>query len=276
MPKITSVNPHPYLDNKILNSDQKDSLIRFVNLRKQLHQFVDQFKGTYAVFFEYLPTGVTIGINEKNVFPPASLVKVPLAMAFYNGVEDRGINENKIITIQNKDLDNKFGTLWEKGPGYKISLKDVVKIMLQESDNTAYNIMANNIEDRDFADIYNGLDLEYDEKGKFIITAKGYSSILASLYFSAILNYAHSNMLLDYLAHTNFNDQLVAGIPKNIKVSHKIGANDALGIYQDCGIVYLPKRPYILCMISSSSHEEATQRMVNTSKMVYDYISSVP
>ena len=65
---------------------------------------------------------------------------------------------------------------------------------------------------------------------------------------------------------------LPSGVPKNIQVAHKIGLVTKQ-IYEDCGIVYVPQRPYILCMVSKSDATVAQQRMHALSKIVYDYVS---
>ncbi|MBP7007110.1 MAG: serine hydrolase, partial [Candidatus Pacebacteria bacterium] len=112
-----------------------------------------------------------------------------------------------------------------------------------------------------------------------ILTPKNYSSILKALYFSAVLGKESSSEILSYLANSKFNDKLVAGIPPDITVAHKIGdfidKETGEKAYMDCGIVYLPRRPYVLCMVSEGDEIIARQRMSNLSKKIYEYISKV-
>jgi hypothetical protein len=54
-----------------------------------------------------------------------------------------------------------------------------------------------------------------------------------------------------------YNDGLKAGIPANIELAHKFGERGIIGMngreqkqLHDCGIIYYPKHPYILCIMT--------------------------
>jgi hypothetical protein len=74
-----------------------------------------------------------------------------------------------------------------------------------------------------------------------------------------------------------YNDRLVAGVSKEVKVAHKVGIykDPATGhqVHSDCGIVYAAKRPYILCIMSEAEIGQSTKHMQAISKIVYDYVS---
>ena len=261
------------LSTQIQTESENDLLVRFIDLRQKLRDYVTPFGDNFSFYFEYLPTGENIGVNDRVEFDPASLLKVPLAIAYYNNIEDSGTSLNQIATIQQQDIDNRFGDLWKKGVGAQLSLDDVVKIMLTDSDNTAALILTRYVPEKAYEDVYNGLDITYVGDKKFKITTKGYSSILKSLYYSSIVNMQHSQLILSYLTNSDFNSMLVAGVPSNVTVAHKIGVIDNTDNH-DCGIVYIPKRPYILCMFSKANTADSSDRMKAVSKIVYDYVSS--
>src|SRR3989344_3795689 len=81
----------PYLAPRILIDDPTDTLINFLPLRKELREMTKNFEDSFALYFEYLPTGTSIGINEKNEFSAASLIKVPIVMAYFHQKERLGI-----------------------------------------------------------------------------------------------------------------------------------------------------------------------------------------
>ncbi len=239
-------------------------------LRQKYMPYGDNF----SLYFEYLPTGVSITINEKKEFSPASLIKVPLAIAYYNHLEDDHITKDSVVSVSPEDLDPLYGSLWKKGAGYQLPLSQFVKIMLVESDNTAMKVLSRYVPSQAYEDLYNGLDLSFEDGNKFIVTAKSYVSILKSLYYSAILSKKDSQLLLNYLAHATDNDLLPSGVPNNVTVAHKIGINQKENIYQDCGIIYLPHRPYALCVIVHSDKESARNTISEASKTIYNYVST--
>lgn len=271
---------YPNLSKRVLQEYPIDILINFLDLRTQLRSEVAPYGNTFGFYFEYLPTGTTIGVNEKSEFHAASLFKVPVVMAYYRLKERLQIKNDPEIEIREEHIDNDFGTLYQKGVGHKIKMSEVIRLALEESDNTAARVVATNVQEADFNAVYSGIDIELqtDEDGA-IMTAKNYSSILKALYFSAVLNKDSSNEILEYLSKSEFNDKLTAGVDPSIKVAHKIG--DFVDIetgqkaYMDCGIVYYPRRPYLLCMVSRTDEETASVRMENLSEVVYKYISSI-
>ena len=273
---------YPLLATRILYENPVDVLINFLSLRGDLTNETAPWGDTFGIYFEYLPTGTSININGANQFHAASLFKTPVVMAYYHTRERLHETDDPVATLQPQDLDNQFGDLWKKGAGYKIRLSDAVRLALEESDNTAAKVLVRYIGTVDFEAVYQGLDINLDvDKQGAVLTPKSYSSILKALYFSSVLNKEDSQTILNYLANTSFPDKLAAGVPDNVTVAHKIGDfnindNDPTDdYYSDCGIVYVPRRPYLLCMISRTDEQTARVRMQDISKIIYDYISSI-
>lgn len=268
------IEKYPFVARRVLLTGWNNDVINsFLPLRSKLHQEIDPYADSFAMYFEYLPTGVSIGIHEDIEFTAASLLKVPVVMAYYYKKERLGIKEDETVKIKKKSLNDRFGDLYKKGEGAAINLKEAVKLTLQKSDNTASLVIADQISDDDFRYVYEGLDIPLALEGDSpIITAQQYISVFKSLYFASILNLDDSQEILRLLTHTEFNNMLPKGVPKDIPVSHKIGLIDD-EIYQDCGIVFVPNRPYALCMISKSDKPTAQKRMYTISKLIYKYLS---
>jgi beta-lactamase class A len=243
---------YPLLSKRILNEFPQDILINFLDLRTALHNQVSPYGDNFGFYFEYLPTGTSIGINANSAFHAASLFKVPVIMAYYYGRERLNLHDDPTLTIMPNQIDKQFGSLWRRGAGTKIKASEAVELTLVESDNTAAKAIVPYVNQADFNAVYEGLDvnLQTDNEGA-LISAKNYSSILKALYFSSLLNRQDSEEILDLLTKSKFQDKIVAGIPQDVLVAHKIGDfNDDKGQqgYRDCGIVYVPRRPYVLCM----------------------------
>lgn len=269
-----SARNFPYLSPRIFAEQQNDILINFLPLRKSLRTLVEGYGDSFNVYFEYLPTGTSIGVREKDEFQAASLIKVPVVMAYFHQMERQGFAVDSTVTLEEKDIDKTSGDLWTTGVGSRHTFNEVVKKALVDSDNTAAMMLINRVSEDDFDEVYAGLDIEMKKEEKqVIISAKQYSSILKSLYFSSLLSKINSQYILDLLTTTKFTDKLPAGVPNSVRVAHKIGIlKDER--YQDCGIVYVPKRPYIVCMISKSNDALATIRMQAVSRLIYEYVSS--
>lgn len=275
-PVTNNASLYPFLAPRIFAANQNDILINFVNLRNQLTQYANSIKDSIGIYFEYLPSGNSIGINASNEYILVSLLKIPVVMAVYLQVEQGKVNLNDVLTVQQKDLDSQFGTLYQKGSGTKITVKDAILLTLADSDNTAKNVLGHLVSNDDILDVFDSLDIPEDsDQNTPVVSPKNYSSILRSLYLSSYLDRKYSNLLLDDMTKSHFNDQITQPIPNNIKIAHKIGVREVVNdipVYSDCGIIYLPHRPYILCIMTKASSDKAKEYMQTISKMIYDYV----
>lgn len=269
-----------FLSPRIFATNQNDMLVNFVRLRSSLREIVQDASpsGQIGLYFEYLPSGVSIGLNEKDEFVLASLLKVPLVMGVYKEKEAGRLDMNEVLTLKQENIDKNFGDLWEKGPGAQISVKDAVQLVLTESDNTAKSVLFGRLPGGSIEDVFDALDIPKDlEQNMAVVTPKNYSSVLRSLYLSSYLDRSDSNEILDLLSRSKFTDKLRAGVPENVKVAHKIGVyspNTPDSVHTDCGIVYLPLRPYILCLMIKGSEDSAREYFKRISEATYTYVNS--
>lgn len=271
---------YSFLSPRIFTENQNDRLINFVALRHQLTKYYEEENADMGIYFEYLPSGVSIGVNDRANYIQASLLKMPLIMGTYRQLEKGVINKNDIVTIKKQDIDSLFGDLWKRGEGTELTIDEAIKYTLIHSDNTAKNVIFSSVPEGTLEDVFDSLDIPKELEGNDpVVTPKNYSSILRSLYLSSYLHEESSNEILNLLTETPFNDKLAAGVPSNIKVAHKIGVhlggNDLDAVFTDCGIIYVPKRPYILCIMVNEKEEDARKHMTEVSRIVYDYVSGV-
>jgi beta-lactamase class A len=215
-------------------------------------------KGHYGVYFEDLNTGSWIGINEKDEFPPASLMKLPIMVAIAKKIEDGELTLEKKVTIEKEDIDLRWGTLGLKGAGYQTTIKELLTCLIQESDNTAEKIFYRRFMTREeffHALMATGIPPRIHQDKHVTLTPKQYSNILRSLYYSTYLRRIFSELCLSIMTQTDYNKLLPAGIPSGINISHKYGLYSLSGKgghnegYNDCGIVHYPDKPYILCVM---------------------------
>ena len=273
---------YPLLSPRIFVNNPNDTIINFTALRTDLRRIVGAEKRFRSgVYFEYLPSGVSIGVNEKDEFVTASLLKVPVIMGIYHMIETGKLNGNRMITLKQTDLDPNFGNLWKRGAGAKLTVDEAVKLALTESDNTAALALDDLIPEDPVLSVYNSLDIPVIiDHTQPVVSPKNYSSVLRCLYLSCYLSFANSQKLLDLLTQSVFTDSIPAGVPPTVKVAHKVGIYDQPGsknrVRSDCGIVYAPHRPYILCIFSAlqKGQESNVMDFVRAvSARVYAYVS---
>lgn len=279
-PSVNSqAGKYPLLAQRLFEAEHNDLIINFTQLREVMKARYAQQQIPLGVYFEYLPTGSSINVNDQFEVELGSLAKVPAVMAVYRSIENGEIGPDKVLTVQKEHIDSQFGSLWEKGVGTKVTVKDAVRLALTESDNTAVNLLLSNIPKGSHEEVFQRLDLPKTTDGVYpTLSPKSYASVFRNLYLSSYINYHDSNAMLEYLTKTIFTDKLPAGVPPGVKVAHKIGvfsSADKIPVYNDCGIVYIPERPYVLCLMVSADEETAREEIIAYSRMVYSFVSQV-
>ncbi|MFH0969030.1 MAG: serine hydrolase [Patescibacteria group bacterium] len=275
---------YPLLSKRIFATNPNDIVINFIPLREALNEYVGKQEDKVGVYFEYLPSGISIGVNDREEVKLASLSKVPLVMSIFKKIEQGKLSLNDILVVKKENLDQEFGTLWEKGEGTNLSVEELVRLSLAESDNTAYYTLSDQLTGQEIDEVYKNLDIpmnqeEKDSKVYPLVSPKNYSSIFRSLYLSSFLSEENSNRILEILTKTAFKDKIPAGVPENISIAHKVGVfaqeDTSQDVFIDCGIVYVPERPYILCVFVLDTDKKAQEHIALISKMVYSYLTRV-
>lgn len=89
---------------------QKDDLLTTVQpIREKLHDLFEKEELSYtSLYFEYLNTGANISINQDVRILPASLIKVPLAMAVMKKIEKGDWKLYNELILTKEDRDNEW------------------------------------------------------------------------------------------------------------------------------------------------------------------------
>jgi beta-lactamase class A len=252
--------------------DRKDLIINIQPLRDVLSDY--EKDPDVSIYFEYLTTGANISVNKDAEFWPASLTKVPIAMAAVKKIERGEWKWTNELVLLNPDKDELFGDLYKQPVGTRFTIERLLEEMLVHSDNTAKAIILRNLDPTELEDVHTHLGLEkfFSEEGK--ISAKRYAVIFRALYNASYLSDEFSEKIFNWLSETPFNDYIVSGLPAEIAVSHKIGISDQKNVFLDAGIIYVPSRPYLLTVMVSTTDQVRARQIIRTiSEQVYSYIS---
>jgi len=271
-------NEFPLLARRILVENPNDSIVNFALLRQNIEKYMAENKLSGSIYFEYLPTGTSIRVTGDTELIAASLMKMPVIMDLYKAHELGSINLDDKVSLKEEWIESRYGTLYTKGAGYEITLREAAHLAMSESDSTAYATILYSTKDLlelDNSSISSAdVSFSRDDSREIIISARSYSSFLKCLYFGCYLNYEHSQEILEYLSESSFNSRLRSGVPSEVTVAHKIGTFSDTS-QSDCGIVYLDKRNYALCVMLTTSEAEGDQHISTISKLAYDFVAGL-
>jgi len=249
------------------------------NIKDKIEKIVENYpKESVSIYYRDLLNGPWYGVNEDGQFAPQSLLKLPVAISYFKYAEkdpsilSKKINIEKISGSNLKPNDDLI-----VGQEYEILV--LIERAIVMSDNVAFKLLVSNIPEEQIKKTHSDLEIAYpsSETPENFISVKAYSSLFRVLYNSSYLSRDYSEKLLDMLSRAEFKNGLVAGVPKDIPVAHKFGLrNDTSAIKQlhDCGVIYYPKQPYILCVMTSGEDlDELGNTIKNISSGIYKAVS---
>lgn len=254
-----------------------DQLVPYVDQQKK-----DGYVSEASIYFRDLNNGPWFGINEHATFAPASLLKIPVLIAYYKSEEDKPGIFDKKITYTKTDVpiltQNFSKPVVEEGKTYTI--RELIDDMIVHSDNAATVLLDEYIGDDYVNGVTQDLGVETskgDSPTIDYITVRGYASLYRRLYNASYLTRKDSNDALQLLSGTDFAKGIRGGIPKNVKAAQKYGERSYQNTNQlhDCGIVYYPNHPYLLCIMTRGDDYNYLASFISTiSKKIYDGVKA--
>ena len=229
-----------------------------------------------------------ININGDSLFPAASLIKIPIAVCLLRKIDRGEISWNKTLILKRYHYASGTGILRTKKAGSKFKLKEIFKLMLTISDNTATNMIIDllgGVEGANKEILKFGLQntklANYlgDFKGTNKTSPRDLVTLLESSLEGNLLSNESSGILKGTLLKVSNKSLIKKGLGRYTKFAHKTGT---IGIcVGDAGIIYLPwtrtrtmgmkKRIGIAIMVRRPFNSLQAQRVIREiSRLVYE------
>ncbi len=234
-------------------------------------EFLKEKKGIYGFWFKNLETGETLAVNESQVFQAASVNKVPVMITFYQEVEAGVLKESQIYQLKAGDKQGGSGSMQNKTPGTKYSYKELVRLCGIESDNTAVNVLLKIINYQSIIKLLEANNLEKTSLPNSLTTPFETGRLFELLFKGKLLEQKNQEKLFSFLTNTFWEERIPAGVPKEIRVAHKIGTQN--GVYNDCGVVF-GETPYVLCILGNKVvMSEAEEVLSEISRLIWEFVN---
>ncbi len=249
-------------------------------LQKQVEAIAAQHRGRLAFFAKDLRTGATVAIEPDVPVQTASVIKVPIMLeAMYEVKEGKHkLDERLKLTKENQVEGSGVLTLMQ--PGLEPTLQDAITLMIVLSDNTATNLVIDDIGipavNARIAQM--GLKNTYLYKKVFMppvgptptdqkkfglgkTTAREMAEILESLERCDLGDKALCDKMIGILK----NQQDHESIPRHLEsadttvetsaIAHKTGAED--DVRNDVGIVYTKHGPILISAFTYGNKDQS-------------------
>lgn len=205
-------------------------------------------------------------INPEEEFVPASLIKVPLMMAFLKDADSLpGLLEKKLFFEQPRVvLPKQSYAIDQVQPGSHYTIRELISKMIMYSDNNATYLLQKNVTVKSFKDIFSVIDLPMGDyiDANFRMKIRSYSKLFELLYDGNYLSHANSEYALKLLSKTVFNKGITRNLPSDIEVAHKFGetieadGNNIPAQLHETSIIYLQGNPMLVAVFTKGRNKE--------------------
>lgn len=242
----------------------------------------DTSNGVIGVAVKNLETGEMFLVNENLLFPQGSAIKIPILIEVIKQASEGKFKLTDRVKIEKKHQVGGSGVLKEFGDGTsELSIYDLAVLMITVSDNTATNILIDLVGMENVNKTLEKLGLKNTKLQRKMIrpdaSARGEENLstpieamklMEMLYKGEVINKEISNQVIDILKkrkEANLNKYL----PPEIQIANKPGGIE--GVTCEWGIVYLPRHPYVIIVMSNYNLKSADETIAQISKIIYEH-----
>jgi beta-lactamase class A len=241
--------------------------VLWMKLEKSILDVDQALDGAMGVAIVDLTDGHKYLLHANDIYPQASSIKICVLAELYRQAQQGKLKLTDMYTVNAADLVQDSDIMGGLTPGVtQITLRDLATMMVAVSDNSATNVLI----DRVGMDNVNAflsaqglrdtrlrrkmMDLKAAGEGREnVSTPNEMATLLQALYQGKILNKEMTADFFKVLA-THKDSWIPRNLPDDLKIADKPGALE--GVRNDSGVIFVEKRPYILCVMTTYLRRE--------------------
>ncbi len=231
-PEIPSIGPAP---TPAISPDLRAA--QWETMTSELSNRAGKYHGRVAIYLKDFRSGKTWMHHPDELFPAASLIKVPVMIAAFYKIHDGQMALNERIPITRRNRVGGSGSLKWRHDGAKLTVLELLIYMINESDNTATKMVLDRLGIGYVQQQFPRMGLLYTgiyEEGMSIkggrvrhenyTTAREMASLMDKIYSGQAVDKASSTIMLDVLKKPKaVASRLAKGMPNGWEIAHKTG-----------------------------------------------------
>lgn len=260
---------------------------RLVDLESGLRELNKKYSNIKpSIFVWSMDNSNFVDIEADKIYPSASIIKLPVLIQMYKSIEEEqfGLKDKMFLTEYYRSEGS--GNMQYSQAGNSYSVYDLASTMIQDSDNTATNMLISKVGSmNDVNAAMRSWGIEHTHLQTWLpdITGNNYTTAkdIAQMLFNIgkddnkFLNINSQSDIINIMGKVKNTSLIKAGLPEDAGFIHKTG--DIGTMLGDAGIVYLPSgQRYIVVILALRPHNHINGRLFiqEASKMIYNYMST--
>lgn len=253
-------------------------------LKTQIQALASQMPGLSLSSYLYdLETHAYFNVNGSSPIPAASIIKIPVLVAFLQDVDAGRIRLDEPLAMKESQIATGSGDMQDEPPGTVYTALETASWMIVNSDNTATNMLidrlggAEKLNERfrswgmKSTQIRNPLP---DLEGTNTTSPEDLVNLMAQINKGELLSLRSRDRMMAIMQRTYTKTLIPQGVGDGALVSHKTG--DIGAMVGDAGLVDLPngKRYILVAMVQRPHNDGRAQELIRlTSRAVYDHLN---
>jgi beta-lactamase class A len=241
-------------------------------------------KGETSVYVSPTDSTEEVVSNSK-AQRAASNIKLFILITAYQQVNEVKLNLNDKYTLKDSDKVDGTGEIRNMSSGSEISMQDLLEDMMEDSDNTAANIVIRQLggmnkvnaqikkigaKDTKLERMLMDTDALKDGKDNYTSVAD-LGMVLKKIYNHQMVSTKYDNAMLDILKKNNNHTKLPHDLPEEATVYNKTGEFDDYGVENDAAIFGNNKGSFVIVVMSQDgSRDEQIKKMNSFGSVMYD------
>ncbi|MEK7716254.1 MAG: serine hydrolase [Pseudomonadota bacterium] len=256
---------------------QWESMIR------EMDNMATRYPGRVAIYLKDLKSGKTWMYHPDDLFPAASLIKVPVMIATFYKIREGQLALDEKLSISRRNRVGGSGSLKWRQDGTKLTMRELLVHMINESDNTATKMVLDRLGigfvQQQFPRmglLYTGI---YEEgmsiKGGRVMhenytTAREMNLLMENIYKGNAVDKLSSEIMLDILKKPKaVASRLAKGMPPGWEIAHKTGL--LRQACHDSAVFLTPNGDYAITVLTGQnrSYSQAKDFITKLAKVTF-------
>jgi len=256
-------------------------------LGAEIEKIANSHDGVMGVAIKDLATGEEILINDQLTFPTGSSIKIPILIELHKQAAEGKYKLTDQRWVERQDKVGGSGVIVNFGDHTsQLSLSDLATLMIALSDNTATNMLIDQVGMANVNRTLDELGLKQIRLRRKMIdqaasargdentaTPREAMALMEKLYRGQVVNRQLSDDALKILKIRK-SSPIPRLLPDGVEIANKPGSIE--GVACDWAVVFVPNRPYAIAVMTNyngPNAEAADDAIAKVSKLAYDYFA---
>lgn len=233
-------------------------------LQRAVEAVAEGFDGVVGVYVRHLPTGRTASLRPDELFPTASMVKVPILVAVFERIEagELGLGDRLVFRDSLRYVEDEGELFAELRDSSTVFLHSAVEQMLSASDNTASLwlqgmvtgeavnawLAAHGFEGTRVNSRTAGRRPDWERYGWGQTTPREMAELVRRIAEREAVSPAADDEMHRLLTRTHHDDEAVSALPPSVQAATKQGAVNQSR--SEVLYVHAPSGPYVFTVVT--------------------------